>query len=176
MSRSMYLYFGSHVLFGSQCIPYYAYICIYSKPFATYTLWWFGMPNSAYSALAPYPTVFLVLDRCLVLWSATTLTQKTTATLRNILLCVGVVAVCSLYVGTIVGNILLEFPLNPAKLRTCGTVACLVSKTNDLLMITTRFVGEVCSMCASILFFSTLHFQQGGSRAKSVVRYWDMHA
>ncbi|KAI1703702.1 hypothetical protein DdX_14755 [Ditylenchus destructor] len=121
------------------------------KEWADQLGFWFGTFASNYIFVAPVPTLFLTLDRCLVLkfkWAYT-------KSLRTKMLVANCFVTCSVYLA-VTGMSLGELPLQLDKIMNCIANTCFALRFRTLHYYYTRLVVESINVMLSIYFFIML--------------------
>ncbi|KAL7074778.1 hypothetical protein ACQ4LE_006167 [Meloidogyne hapla] len=202
-SRSMIFYLCVHLFCAIFGIPHLIYKVFWWKPleagatnsaYDPYFLFWTGLPELSYMALAPFCVLYLIIDRCLAL---RLLTDKTNKLLSYLATIFGFLIYCS-SLGIYIAELPLDlnkgpfektsfhYPGNGAKnshkqfwkwnnlklVSRCELASCLMLKYRNILQLSAKMVIGTLNVIFCLIFLYLLEKSGNGKNLKNrVVKY-----
>ncbi|KAI1701202.1 hypothetical protein DdX_16232 [Ditylenchus destructor] len=150
----MRVYMMTHICGSTLACGYQVYMLIFWRPpsmaqnqplYNPYIVFWLSIWQIGYFAITSIPVLFLSLDRCLALKNVAMGKRN-----RFLLLCAFLIIL--LFSGSTV-ILLMEQPLDIAKVRFCETAACLMLKYRNLPQFTSKIIFECLNLLLSFVLF-----------------------
>ncbi|KAI1709806.1 hypothetical protein DdX_11202 [Ditylenchus destructor] len=114
-------------------------------------LFWLGIPENAYLAVAPFGVLLLTVDRILTLGMPLFYTKAVQKVVILLGIC-GIVLGCS----AVILELLMELPLDLQKSTPCETTMCVVLKSKNRLQLLMKLTIGTLNLFSSILLFYLL--------------------
>nr|CAD2191142.1 unnamed protein product [Meloidogyne enterolobii] len=172
-SRSMIFYLCVHLFCAILGIPHLIYKVFWWRPleneatnsaYDPYLLFWTGLPELSYMALAPFCVLYLIIDRCLALRLINNQTHK-------LLFYMAVLIACLIYSSSL-GIYIAELPLNLNKVSRCELASCLMLKYRNILQLSAKMVIGTLNVIFCLVFLYILEKSGKGKNLKNrVVKY-----
>uniref|UniRef100_A0A914HWU9 Uncharacterized protein n=1 Tax=Globodera rostochiensis TaxID=31243 RepID=A0A914HWU9_GLORO len=165
LSPAMRLYMCTHCACSAIAIPYQLYTLIWAvlqfvehpeapaSPYSPQVLFWTGIFEGNYYAVAPITVTFLAIERCLTLQFGGV--NSNFSCINKLLCAVGGLVILVAWCASTV-TYLTELPLQLDKVSKCSVVSCLAIKTLSLAQTCIKNTFGLLNICFCLIFLRML--------------------